>query len=326
MKSVLEKILAFLRERNIAAKLICLVLAVVLWAYISSTKMGELKYRIRVDYKNVPHALVVTSPQNPYITVMVGGTKDLLKDVRPEKIKAFVNLDKAIAGEDQKFPVEINRTELPDNLNVSAASHRIGVTIEKRLFRRVRVVPRITGEVQDGYIAGSPRAVPDMVTVSGAESIVSKLDFIVTKPVSIDKVARTINREAVLDSGENGSVVLDVQRVVVMVPVYAGKDMVKIEKKARVKDAGGKYRAALHEEGVVLYVRRLSADAEADPDDFEVTVDPEAHTVADQLERGDEQSVDKLCTVNAFQKAHHDRIRLMLVVPDMMWVKVTRKN
>jgi YbbR domain-containing protein len=326
MKRLLEKLLVILRERNIAAKLVCLVLAVVLWAYISSTKMGDLKYRIRVEFKNTPHTLVVTSPQNPYITVMVSGTKDLLKDVRPEKIKAFVNLDRAAAGEDQKFPVELTRTELPDNLSVGTATHRIGVTIEKRLVRRVHVVHRVTGDVQEGFIAGSPRAVPDSVTVSGAESIVAKMDAVYTKPVSIDKLVKTANRDAVLEAGDNGAITLDTQKVLVVVPVYPGKDLIKIEKKATVKDAGGRYRLSLPEDLVVLYVRKLQHDAEIEPEDFDVVIDPEVHTIAEQLEKGEEREMDKLCLVNAFQKSHFERVRLVLVVPDMIWVKIARKN
>ncbi|MCU0822295.1 MAG: hypothetical protein MUC95_07475, partial [Spirochaetes bacterium] len=82
MKKFIPYIRKLLSTRDLVPKVICLALSIILWIIINSTKVGEVKFTIPVEIKNLPENLAVLEGMNNSATVTLAGRKDLLKSVR----------------------------------------------------------------------------------------------------------------------------------------------------------------------------------------------------------------------------------------------------
>ena len=76
-----EEILLHLKKRELIPKFIALFLAVILWAYISSTKLGEKSFKLNLDIKNLHKTLVISKFQNKSIRIILNGKKEELKSI-----------------------------------------------------------------------------------------------------------------------------------------------------------------------------------------------------------------------------------------------------
>src|SRR5262249_4163944 len=78
-----------------ALKLLSLVFAVVLWAFVVSTDRGEAVFTVPIDLTDMPPGLEVTSLGVETVVVRVGGRKSLLERMREEDFRAEVSLHDA---------------------------------------------------------------------------------------------------------------------------------------------------------------------------------------------------------------------------------------
>lgn len=166
----------FLR-RNLALKIFSVVMAIVLWSYVKYVQMPQAvqatrsKVRVPLSVEGKAEKLILMdNPDDVEITVK--GSTQAIAGIDPHHFKAYLDLKDKKAGQHQ-LPVkvttppgvEIVKVE-PDKLVVKLDS------AEKRLFT-VKVRPQ--GAIAKGFILGTLSSKPESVTVSGAQSLFSKL-------------------------------------------------------------------------------------------------------------------------------------------------------
>src|SRR6056297_1596746 len=104
MNRIFEEINNIVNSHDLIPKLISLLLAVILWAYIVSTQVGEVKFNIPVEYRNLPKSLIVLEKEPPLISVVFKGKKDLLRNINTKNIKAYVNLKNPKRNKTTQYP------------------------------------------------------------------------------------------------------------------------------------------------------------------------------------------------------------------------------
>ena len=139
MNRFFEEIRNIINTHDLIPKLISLLLAVILWAHIVNTQVGEVTFKIPVDYKNIHESLVVIEKEPPLITVTFKGKKDLLRNINTKNIKVFVNLQNPKVNKTAQYPVSVSRGELPDNIEMQTSKKFVTLTIEKKISKKLPV-------------------------------------------------------------------------------------------------------------------------------------------------------------------------------------------
>ncbi len=202
------------KKDNLLAKIISLVVACFLWAYVmmEQNPIVERYYEVPLQQRDVAETMAVFNAPE-VVTVQVRASRLLLGDSAVQDIIAYIDL-KDVAEGQQKFPVTAVFTKgevvnvLPKEVNV--------------LVDRVteKTVPVVTSVIDSNAIK------PARVVVRGASTKLSKLDK-VTAPVSIKDQRENFQAECILVAlDENGKLVSDVQ----IIPDKATVDAIIVRK------------------------------------------------------------------------------------------------
>jgi YbbR domain-containing protein len=324
MNRFFVKIREIVVTRSLLPKLVSILLAVILWAYIGSTKIGEVSFRVPVEYKNLPGSLVVAKTQFNYLSVVFRGKKEEIKNINMKNIRVFVNLESARLGDNLRFPVEITKQDIPDGINFSVPMKNVTLTIERKVSRRVRVIPVITGD-SAGTAVGNIRVQPEFITVTGAESAVKNISAIQTEKIPVNRETGKVIKEVQVDMDELKSVILDAKSVSVFIPIFDSANLVKIERGIDIKNANSSFKYLLSDKTVKVYVK-ASPDAQTLSErDIEASIDVSALNMEKAFRGMADYIIEKDFKVNVSIKAPKDGHSVIMVVPDKVYVRIVKK-
>jgi YbbR domain-containing protein len=208
--------------RTWGLRLLALAIAVAVW-YSVSLSGRENQSEISVDQASVSYNLtrgvVVLDPVRT-VRVRLRGAGKKIRQLNPQQVKVQVELAQTEPGE-RNVTLGPDDVQAPDDFEVvSVEPNAIRVRLDREVTQRIPVRPQVTGEPAVGAKAGEPEAYPNMVLVSGPESLVSKIESLPTRPVSLEGHASTFEQSANVVPPENPLVqVVQPSEVTVRVPV-----------------------------------------------------------------------------------------------------------
>lgn len=159
-----------------------IVFAIALWAYV----VGEVNPSTTRTFANIPVELINTElledaglavAQEEDITteVTVEGNRSAVRALKESKIKATVDVGNCGKG---KHTLEVD-VEVPNDLKVkNIKDQEVDITIEDRISVEEPVQAVLSGKLGDGEEMGEVEISPTTVMVSGAESLVKKVDHL----------------------------------------------------------------------------------------------------------------------------------------------------
>jgi YbbR domain-containing protein len=326
MKKFLDAIAGMMQKSDTIAKVVCLIFAAALWMYVANSKKGEVTFRVPVEFRGLPASAVLVKRQFKSVTIVLSGKNEDVKGIDVKSIRAFVNLETAAPGDNIHYPVEITRAQVPDTVHVDLSHKRVLLSIEQRAYRKVPVIPKISGNTAEGYALGAIRAYPDFVTISGSGSRLAKIDSIATRKVPVDGLNRKTVREAILDADSLDDVTVDIQKVTLAINVLESAGLIKVETRANIRAAGEKFEYMLLDGKVQVYFKPLLDGTVVSADDIEAFVDvvhPEAEPALGEPGSHIEKALP--VTVVFRNRAKRDAARIVQAVPDTVIVKILRK-
>lgn len=150
---------------------------------------------VTVSFGTVPDGLRIGPPQTEPTTVTVRGASSRVASTRD--ILARVTIDASALNVDRDvdlLAVDEAGNEVP-NLEIEPRRARVRIAVARQLANRtLPVVPQLAGELPAGYEIVSVTVSPLVVTVSGEESVVTRLETAPTDP--IDVAGRTNDLDA----------------------------------------------------------------------------------------------------------------------------------
>ena len=168
--------LDFLR-RNLGLKVISLILAISLWAYVKYTSTpyasmtSEAKISVPVSVEDKPDNLVaIDVPER--VSVTVKGAPERLSKLKPSHFRATINLSDKKAGLHNQPVVVIPPPEVKV---IGINPYKISLQLDPLEKRLVPVKIETTGSVSSGFILGRMSAKPENLLLSGAKSIISRV-------------------------------------------------------------------------------------------------------------------------------------------------------
>lgn len=273
MNRFFEEIRNIINTHDLIPKLISLLLAVILWAHIVNTQVGEVTFKIPVDYKNIPESLLVIEKEPPLITVTFKGKKDLLRNINTKNIKVFVNLQNPKVNKTAQYPVSVSRGELPDNIEMQTSKKYVTLTIEKKISKKLPVKVNISNKDPDKFILGQPTIIPPYVTVSGPESIVSAINVISTETVGITSAKKNINSTVSADISDFQNIKVEPDSLQVKIPVFNVSNLHLVKVPLQLINSPGSEQIKVSPSVIKVYIRKTPEAARPDANDFRAHID-----------------------------------------------------
>ncbi|MFA5519614.1 MAG: CdaR family protein [Spirochaetota bacterium] len=253
MKFDMKRFAEFSKRTNLVAKLVSIILAIILWAYITNTHSGDIKFNIPVDFKNIDDSFIVSRVSQRTATVRLSGRKDDLRNVRARDIQLFVNLGKAKIGEYSGYNIELTRNDVPDKININIQPDEIRALVERKISKDVKIIPKFSGNPEKGFHAGKVKLFPETVTLTGAPSRLNEIESVFTRDISLEGIRDDIQKKIDIQKFEQEGIEYSTENVNVTIPVISYADVAQQEVPILVKNGKKGYIYTLEKENVHIH-------------------------------------------------------------------------
>lgn len=155
-------------------KIICLILAIVLWFFIINEQnpQSEGSYTVPVVVENLDSQFITSNvPKTVY--VRLSGPRNTIINVDPSTIKAYIDLSDAQEGE-MDVPVHV---EIPTGTELKKQSIATAkIMVDVYTVQEFVLTPNLTGRMEDDTFVSSLKMVPEKVVVSGARRLIQQVE------------------------------------------------------------------------------------------------------------------------------------------------------
>jgi YbbR-like protein len=179
-------------------KLLALAIAVLIWVLVASEPELSTFVNVRLEYKNLPEDLVISSEPVTTISLELRGPSGELRGVSfgpaiEGGMRPAVILDMSgVQPGERTFAIGDGNVRLPRGVHlVRAVPSEVRLDFERRAVREVQVVPRFTGEGANGYVVAEYSVEPQKLEIGGPASRVEGISSVVTDPVDVSGVVGT---------------------------------------------------------------------------------------------------------------------------------------
>lgn len=241
-------------SHNFVLKLLSLVFAAGLWAFVNfGERDTEEALRVPLELRNIPAAMVITSPRVDFIDLRVMGPRTLLGRIDHNRLSITLDLTGVRPGP-AVFRVATEPLNFPRGVRVVRITPAVvTLDLERVAKKTVPVQLQLDGEPPAGFKLVSARIDPETVEITGPVGEVKEIEVLHTAGLEISEAeAGVITQELPLES----------------VGDYISSDVPRVTVEVRIEEV--QVRREL--EGVAVEVRNTTADATVSPDSVKVTV------------------------------------------------------
>jgi hypothetical protein len=188
---------------------IILLLLLFLWG--CTPDPVETNLLLPVEFSNVPDGMVVTQFHTDKIEIRIKADPGLIEKINEKHIQyqadLYTDLDIDPAGASDSIgpgyyllPVDKRRIPVDPEITImDITPSYLGVRLEKIITRTYKIDVPYSGDPPRGYIILEPAPEPGSVTLSGAASLIDKIQVLKTKPVDLTNARETFKKEVPLD-------------------------------------------------------------------------------------------------------------------------------
>lgn len=325
MKGIFNEIKGLIFSRDLVPKLVAIVLSVILWAYIGSTKIGEVAFRIPLEFKSLPEDLIISNYSIKNVTVKLSGKKEDLNNFNIKNVKAYVNLKKAQPGENLKFPINVSKEDVPEGISMELVRNSVNLNIEKRILSPVRVIPVIAGDLKDGYIMGDVTVTPEYVNVSGPTESIKRIKNLKTKILSIEDATRDVRENVEIDLVDYSGIGVDPSVVNVVVPIVDTLNLKVLDHKIDVRKINPRYTYELESARIKIFIRIPKDGAAIGDDSIDVFVDGSVINPERILKEAKKNFIMQEMPVKVVLGARNQDAAIIKVIPRKIIMKIYKK-
>lgn len=164
-------------DERLGRILLAVVLAVLLWFYVSSSESRQkttLFTGFTIEVRNAPSQLRVINPL-PTVDVTVQGPRNILDALSTSDIHPYIDLKGQSEGTpDLLVLVDVNPDKQHD-LTVTVSPSKVQVQLELQVTQVFTVATQINGAPAVGYKLESVKITPNEVRVTGRKSVVARV-------------------------------------------------------------------------------------------------------------------------------------------------------
>jgi YbbR domain-containing protein len=203
---------------NLAFKAAAVVLAIILWVFVTSKGQTEMALSVPIEYANIPSGIEISKHAVTAAQIVVRTHESLSKNIRQENVRVSVDVSRAKKGE-EIFSLKKDDVKVPYGATVTKIEpSTVKVVFEETVSKKVPVKPEVTGSPEQGYAVKRIEVSPEEVDIEGAKSEVRKVGILRTEPIDISGLAEDLKQEAKLE-GKNGNIRTKIDKVNVLIRI-----------------------------------------------------------------------------------------------------------
>jgi len=186
-----RRILGLLIE-NFWWKLLSLVIALAIWALVATEPELSTFATVRLEYKNLPEDLEISSePVGSVVLELRGPAGELHAASQDVRSGVVLDMSNAHAGE-LTYSLDNGAVRLPRNVRlVRSIPSEVRFRFENRGTREVPVEVRFGGQGQNGYRIERTEVTPSQVRIAGPRSRVARIASAITDQIDLSNVVGT---------------------------------------------------------------------------------------------------------------------------------------
>ena len=242
MKKYYDIIKKSIKDKNLVPKAISLLLAIILWLYVSKENISDISIKFPITFSGLDDSYVISGISAKTAVAKISGHKDDIKGIDSRSIKLIVDLSTAEPGDYKKYPIEWHKIDFAGDYNVTINPKDVEILIEKKITRRVKVIPEFKLNAKDGAILGQATIVPEHIKIEGAASIINNIGAIHTENILVDDKSETFSRDVKIIKAHQDNVNYSISRVNITVPIINSKtDVIELPILIKNKKPGFNY-------------------------------------------------------------------------------------
>lgn len=174
--------------KNFQYKLAALVLSCLFWYIVQGEEILEMNVRIAVKIRT-PEGYLIKGPDTRFKDATLRGSRALLGDFSTKTLDATLRLPEGKTGQ-LRFRIDKEYLRNWDNrIKLTVHDPYLTVFVDEKETKKVPVHEYIKGVPADGYIIEKTLIKPNVVTITGQKSELSKIDEILTEPIDVEGLA-----------------------------------------------------------------------------------------------------------------------------------------
>ena len=168
------------------------LLALIFWYSTVRLNYVERKVILPLTYKNLSSNFVILNGYETNVTVLIKAKEDFFNNPNfTNLVKAFVYLDNARTG-NNLYPVDLVLNAPIQDFSVRLLKEEVKLNIDAITSNYVGIRPNIVGIPSKGYFVDEIILQKTNILVFGPESLLSKVEYLSTFPVSVENITNTL--------------------------------------------------------------------------------------------------------------------------------------
>lgn len=198
MKRYLRKFGA-LWSKEWILKLVSLCLAILLWYFVGGEDVVEKNVMVPVEVINLPNDLIISNKYKKEVEVTVRGPRSILLEMGQKQSPFQIDLADASPGTRVE---EIVAENIPVSRGIDVQRVQpssIILSLDKLIKKELSINAVTEGSVTPGYVLQDLRLDPRTITITGPQTILSRVEVLKTIPINIDGLFDSIQLQIPLD-------------------------------------------------------------------------------------------------------------------------------
>jgi YbbR domain-containing protein len=178
--------------QNLGWKLLSLAIAVVIWALVATEPELATFANVRLEYKNLPEGLEISSEPVSSVMLELRGPSGALRGTG-EAIHPAVVIDMSDAETGERtFSISDRNVKVVRGVRlVRAIPSEVRFQFEPRRMHTVPVQVRFIGEGQNGYEVANYHVDPPEMDITGPRSRVARITSVIADPIDLSNKTGT---------------------------------------------------------------------------------------------------------------------------------------
>lgn len=182
-------------------KIAAVVLAVILWFFVTSRGQSEISLDVPIEMRNIPQTLEIVRQGAKSVSVGIRGQERLLKNLKLADVRVFIDLGSAKKGRGTYY-IDQTNVKVPSAVTVTNINpSSITIVLAETMNKTVPIQPVINGIPKAGFFVSSVEVEPKDVIIEGIRSEIANVRFLKTEPIDITDISETLVQDVRLDLG-----------------------------------------------------------------------------------------------------------------------------
>jgi YbbR domain-containing protein len=171
---------------NFHLKLTSFFLALLLWVTINGEPKSEIRFRVPLEYRNLPKGIEVLDDTVNAIDVRLSASSSMIKRLEASDITAAIDLSDWSYGE-KTYSISAANIRIPYGVGVTKITpSKVRLRFEPTQHKAVPIRARAIGKAADGHRVTSISCNPSSAEIEGPEGHLSAVHFVSTDSIDIN--------------------------------------------------------------------------------------------------------------------------------------------